>query len=262
MKAVVFAFVVSFLPLGFARAQAAAAVKQQARAEIFSSGFIDVVNNGQVNASSRFIRLNIGEQGRFVLPLSIYGGVSNNQFQNPQLGGQLLRSNDHLINQYINPSSGLVNICVEGIAFPKRADSQTTRFGFPYAIGERLLNGTRIGPVSNPATGRPVNFLNAYVTSGVYFQTGAWERTNSNNVGIFWASLRYHLTRSNPRQIREFLPDIQTNGFYHGYSIGFGIEINNLLNVKCIYYKYAKQPEIDYGLPIYQFSINYSTSKN
>jgi hypothetical protein len=32
--------------------------------EIFTSGFIDVMNNGQVNASARFIRLFIGEPGK------------------------------------------------------------------------------------------------------------------------------------------------------------------------------------------------------
>ena len=32
--------------------------------EILTSGFIDVVNNGQVNASARFIRLFIGSKAR------------------------------------------------------------------------------------------------------------------------------------------------------------------------------------------------------
>lgn len=44
--------------------------------------------------------------------------------------------------------------------------------------------------------------------------------------------------------------------------MGFGIEINNLVNIKGIYYKYTKKPEIEYGLPIYQFSFNYSFNKN
>ena len=32
--------------------------------EIFTSGFIDIINNGQVNASARFIRLFIGGLGK------------------------------------------------------------------------------------------------------------------------------------------------------------------------------------------------------
>lgn len=226
--------------------------------EIFTSGFIDVMNNGQVNASARFIRLFIGEPGKFALPISFYGGVSNNNFTNQQSSGQLVKSNDHLINQYINPMSGLINISIEGILFHKRKDTSITKFGLIYQIGERVLNGVRIGAINNPLTGKPTNFLNSFATSGLYFQTGAWEKTNSKNVGIFWMACRYHICKTNPKQIKEFLPNIETNGIYHGYSIGFGIEINNLVNIKAIYYKYNKEPEIDYGFPIYQFSFNYS----
>ncbi len=87
---------------------------------------------------------------------------------------------------------------------------------------------------------------------------GTWEPTNAKNVEVFWLATRYHLAYSNPTQIKEFLPDVTTNGLYKGYSIGFGVEINNLVNLKAIYYKYSKAPEIDCGLPIYQFLFNYS----
>jgi hypothetical protein len=50
--------------------------------EIFTSGFIDIINNGQVNASARFIRLYIGEPGKLAVPISLYTGVSSNNFQN------------------------------------------------------------------------------------------------------------------------------------------------------------------------------------
>ena len=230
--------------------------------EIFTSGFIDVLNSGQVNASARFIRLFIGEPNKLSIPISFYGGVSNNTFQNQNTGGQLTKSNDHLVNQYINPMSGLINISIEGIKFGKANDTVITKFGFIYQVGERVLNGIRVGSVTNPLTGKPTNFLNAFATSGLYFQTGAWERTNTKNVGIFWLAGRYHICRTNPNAIKQFLPDIQTNGIYYGYSVGFGIEINNLVNIKAIYYKYNKAPEIDYGLPIYQFSFNYTMNKN
>jgi hypothetical protein len=236
--------------------------KLSTKPEIFTSGFIDVMNTGQVNASARFIRLFIGEPGKFALPISFYGGVSNNNFQNQQNNGQLIKSNDHLINQYINPMSGLINISIEGIKFNKKKDTAITKFGYIYQVGERVLNGVRIGAITNPLTGKPTNFLNSFATTGLYFQTGAWERTNAKNVGVFWLAGRYHFCRSNSKQIKEFLPDIQTNGIYHGYSIGFGIEINNLVNIKAIYYKYEKEPEIDYGFPIYQFSFNYTMNKN
>jgi hypothetical protein len=229
--------------------------------EIFTSGFIDVVNNGQVNASARLIKLYIGEPDKIQIPLSFYGGVSSNNFQNQNTGGQLLKSNDHLVNQYINPFSGLVNVSIEGIAFRKRDSAKITKLGYIYQIGERVLNGIRTGDIRDPKTGKPSNFLNSFATAGLYFQTGAWEKTNTKNVGTFWLIARYHICRTNPNQIKQFLPDIQTNGVYHGYSAGFGVQINNLVDIKAIYYKYSKAPEIDYGLPIYQFTFNYTMNK-
>lgn len=77
-------------------------IKTLIKPEILTSGFIDIINNGQVNASARFIRLYIGEPGKFALPLSIYSGVSSNNFQNQQ--SQISnRSNEQLVTNFINP---------------------------------------------------------------------------------------------------------------------------------------------------------------
>lgn len=225
--------------------------------EIFTNGFIDIMNNGQVNASARFVRLYIGEPNKFAIPLSIYGGVSANNFQS-NTNQIVLKNNDHLINNYINPLSGLINLSIDGVLFKKRAKDKITKIGLLYHIGERVLTGFKAGSVNNPSTGKSVNFLNSFGSAGIYFQTGAWERTNAKNVGVFWLAFRYIGCYSNPTQIKDFLPDIETNGIYLGYSPAFGIEINNLINLKVIYYKYTKKPEIEYSVPIYQFSFNYS----
>ncbi len=225
--------------------------------EILTSGFIDIINNGQVNASARFIRLYIGEPGKFAIPLSIYSGVSSNNFQNGQ-SAMLNRNNDQLVTNFINPLSGLANLSIDGVIFFKRKSQKYTRAGILYHFGERILTGQKIGPSTDPSTGKPINFLNSFGVVGFYFQTGAWERNNSKNVGIFWLALRYIGCYTNPSQLKEFLPAIETNGKYYGYSIGWGVEINSLVNIKVLYYKYAKKPEIDYSLPIYQFSFNYS----
>lgn len=234
-------------------------LKKGYRPEIFTSGFIDIMNNGQINASARFIRLLIGEPGRFSIPLSFYSGVSANNFQNQSLAnGQ--RTNEHLISGYINPLSGLVNVSVDGIIYFDKS-YKLSRTGFLYHFGEKVLTGYKIGDITDPQTGKPISFLNTFATSGLYFQTGAWEKNNAKNIGVFWMIIRYHGIYSNPAQIKKFLPDIRTNGIYLGYSFGFGIEINNLVNLKVLYYKYTKKPEIEYSMPVYQFSFNY-TVKN
>ncbi|MEO7444390.1 MAG: hypothetical protein ABIT96_00195 [Ferruginibacter sp.] len=223
--------------------------------ELFSSGFIDVMNNGQVNASARLIKLYIGEPGKFSIPISFYGGVSNNNFQ--QQTPTFSKSNDHLVNQYINPLSGLINISIDDTNYFNQTES-VTKSGFIYRVGERVLNGVRVGPIADPRTGKATSFLNSFGFAGFLWQTGAWEKTNSKNIGVFWLAMRYHACYTNPKQIKEFLSEVETNGVYHGYSVGFGIEIDKVVNIKAIYYKYVKAPEIDYGFPIYQFTFNYT----
>ncbi|MCY7290706.1 MAG: hypothetical protein LH615_00840, partial [Ferruginibacter sp.] len=96
---------------------------------------------------------------------------------------------------------------------------------------------------------------------GLYFQTGAWERNSVKDIGISWVALRYIGCYTNAKQLKEIIPTIETNGLYHGYSIAWGVEINDYVKIKVVYYKYVKKPEIDYSLPIYQFSFNYSLKK-
>lgn len=224
--------------------------------EIFTNGFIDIMNNGQINASARFIRLFIGEQNKFAIPLSLYSGVSANNFQNQSSPGGL-KNNDHLVNAFINPLSGLMNISCDGLFFLERT-KKITKPGMLYHFGERVLTGYKTGPVTDPQVGKPVNFFNTFATAGLYFQTGAWEWNNTKNVGVVWLVIRYHWCYTHPARIKDFLPDVKTNGVYTGYSSGLGIEINNLINIKAIYYNYMKPPEVIYLVPIYQFSFNYS----
>lgn len=231
--------------------------------EIFTSGFIDIFNSGQVNASARFLRLNIGEPGKFSVPLSFYSGVSSNNFQS-QPGSSDTKGNAQLVIDYINPLSGLINISSDAIIFFKET-KKITKPGLTYQIGERLLTGYKTSFISDGEHNSgdevvtPVNFFNTFGSAGLYFQTGAWERNdNSNNeVGLFWISLRFISCYTSPKQIKKFLPDIETSGIYAGYSFGFGVEINSVVNIKVLYYKYIKQPEIEYYPSIYQFSFNY-----
>jgi len=238
-----------------------AAPKQ--KPELFTSGFIDIFNSGQVNASARLIRLNVGEPGKFSVPLSIYSGVSSNNFQAQSQGVYAPKTNAHLIIDYINPMSGLINVSSESILFFKKTQ-KITKTGLSYQIGERLLTGFRtIFENEEEHNGDekiiPVNFFNTFGSLGLYFQTGAWEKNNKeeNETGLFWLSLRFIACYTSPTQIKSFLPDVQTSGIYTGYSFGFGVEINSVVNMKVLYYKYIKNPEIDYYPSIYQFSFNY-----
>ena len=223
---------------------------------VFTNGFIDVMNSGQVNASARFLKIYLGEPGKISIPLSIYSGVSANNFRTQGVSfGQ--STNDHLYAAFINPLSGIMNISADGIVFLKLGN-QFSRVGFPFHFGERVLTGFRMGTVAGPQTARPVNFLNTFATTGLYFQTGAWEKNTARNIGLCWLVLTVHGCYTHPNMLRSFLPVLESNGIYTGYSVGFGVHINNLLNLRIVYYKYTKPPEIEYSLPVYQFTFNYS----
>src|ERR1700674_5565310 len=75
---------------------------QVPKTEIFSGGFIDIVQNGQMNASARLFRLYIGEPGKFQLPVSVYTGVSANNFSNSPVA-------DDVLLTLINPGTGIFN---------------------------------------------------------------------------------------------------------------------------------------------------------
>ncbi|MFM7645806.1 MAG: hypothetical protein ACKO41_03735 [Sphingomonadales bacterium] len=230
----------------------------QERPELFSAGFIDVVNSGQVGASARLVKLQIGEQGKFSLPLSVYGGVSNNSFSGIS-SLSLLRGNEQLVGQFITPLSGLLNLSVEGTWF-MRPRSFITKWGLLYQFGERVLTGNKLTSAALYSSQRPLHFLNSYLVSGLYFQTGAWEKFDQRNMGVCWLAIRYHLCYSGNKQLRQFLPAFTGNGLYSGYSMGMGVRINSLINLRAVYYQYQKAPEPDYLLPIYQFSFNYTVN--
>jgi hypothetical protein len=231
--------------------------KTNAKPEILTSGFIDIINNGQVNAAARLIRLMIGEPGQLTIPLSVYSGVSSNNFQNTMLaGGQ--RLNDQVVTNFLNPLSGLFNVSLEGLKYFKKRKPGITQSGILYHAGIRLLTGYRNNTGSGFVTGKPINFLNEFATGGFYFQTGAWEKNNDRNMGICWMAFRYITCKSSGKQLRLIEPGIRSNGFYHGWSFAWGIDITQLLNVKFIFYDYARKPEWESSPAIYQFSFSYS----
>ena len=142
--------------------------------ELFTSGFIDVFNSGQVNASARFLRLNIGEPGKFSVPLSFYSGVSSNNFQSQATPSYSPKSNAQLIIDYINPLSGLINVSSESVIFFTKTE-KITKPGFTYQIGERLLTGYKTvyeneeEHESGTESIVPVNFFNTFRQRGLVF---------------------------------------------------------------------------------------------
>ena len=168
-------------------------------------------------------------------------------------------SNELLATNLINPFSGLANVSTDGLQLFGKRRNKVTGWGILYQLGARVLSGMKQGYVASAAlTARSMNFINSFGSIGFYFQTGAWEKYQKRNVGVSWWMIRYISSWTNKKSLLEIVPGIQTNGFYTGYSLGWGVEVTKLVNFKVIYYKYLKEPEVEYYSPIYQFSVNYS----
>ena len=198
-----------------------------------------------MNASARVFKLYLGEPGKFVLPISLYTGVSSNSFNTAG------RSNETLILNIINPLSGIFNISLDGTHYFTTKEKGLTKFGFLYQVGERLLSYTDLQSFQT------ITFTNSYANSGIIFQTGAWEKNKTDNMGVFWISYRILIASSNTHIRSYFGPDYIEN-YVYGFSVGLGIEINRVVSIKGFYYRYLGIENAAFKIPIFQFSFNYS----
>lgn len=117
--------------------------------------------------------------------------------------------------------------------------------------GEKMIQGQQMGTL------KPFHFFATYTHAGLMFQTGAWERDKEKNMGVFWVLARYHAVRLNEdfSYLSGFEP---ARSAFHGMSVGLGIEINNVLNIKSFYYRYLEVKRTPFDMPIFQFTCNYS----
>jgi len=221
---------------------------QNKKPELFNSGFLDFQNSGQINASARVFRLYIGEPKKLMLPLSVYSGVSGNNYN---AGSSSSRGSEQMILGIINPMSGIMNISTENTVRIGKSKKSITGISYIYQIGEKLLTGQQITTYKN------FSFFTTYANLGLLFQTGAWEVNKEKNMGIFWLLLRGHIMQLGHsfEKLSGYPPD---QDYFKGFSIGMGVEINNVLNLKSYYYRYIDPGSTAFEIPIYQITFNYN----
>ena len=213
--------------------------------EILSGGFIDIIQNGQMNASARLFRLFIGEPGKFQIPVSLYTGVSANNLS-------YNRQNEEFVLNLINPGSGIFNLCFDGNNTILGKKSEFTSLQIQYQAGFRFLT------FFNRNIQKNITFFNSINAFGLTFVTGAWERNKPGNMGIFWLNIR-GLFSGNPRTVLKEIFTEPVSGKLFGYSAGIGMEISQALNVKIFYFRFLNNTEIPaFAQPFLQLSFNYS----
>ncbi len=219
--------------------------KSGRRPEILSGGFIDIVQNGQMNTSARLFRLFIGEPGKFQLPIAVYSGVSANHFSD-NLGSE------GILLALINPGNGVFNMTMDGNVNLVGNKQKLTGLQMQYQMGLRALS------VFNESRFTNYTFFNTVSGIGLTFLTGAWERNKTNNVGTFWLNLRALYSKSDLSILKQFF-NVPLSADLFGYSVGLGIEISQALNVKVFYFHYLVNESVPaFTQPFVQLTFNYS----
>jgi hypothetical protein len=225
---------------------------QPKKPELFNSGFIDFQNSGQMNASARVFKLYIGEPKKLMIPISVYSGVSGN---NINTGTGTSKGSEQMILGLINPMSGVFNLSTDNTIRIGRKSKSLTGVSLVYQLGEKMITGNQA------ITLKSFSFFSTYANSGLLFKTGAWEKDKEKNMGVFWLLFRYHVIQisNNFQTLSGYPPD---NRFFKGYSLGMGIEINNVLNIKSYYYHYIEPEASTFDIPIFQLTFNYNMKAN
>jgi hypothetical protein len=219
--------------------------EQPAKPEIFSGGFIDIVQNGQMNTSARLFRLYIGEPGKWQLPVSIYSGVSANQFS-------MYRENEDIIAGIINPGAGFFNMSLDGHHHLFGRKAGTTTLQLQYKSAFRFLSAFDTNLYRN------TSFYNLITGLGFSLLTGAWEKNKMENLGVFWLNLRA-LYSANPKPALKNLLGTGISPGIWGYSIGMGIDISQALNIRAFYFRVLNNLSFaSFREPVLQLSFNYS----
>lgn len=213
--------------------------------EILSGGFIDFIQNGQMNASARLFRLFIGEPGKFQVPVSVYTGVSANNLSSH-------RQKEDIIFQLINPGTGIINMSFDGNNRIIGKKTKITSFRLQYQAGFRFINSFDRLLYKN------IIYSNFITGGGFILITGAWEKTKQNNIGVFWFNLRGLFSHNPPELFRNFFTVPVTHNLL-AYSAGMGIEISQALNVKIFYFHFLNNRDVpEFVKPFLQLGFNYS----
>lgn len=225
--------------------------------EWLSAGMMELGLGGQMQASARVVRLLIGEPGKWQIPLSIYSGVTQPGAAAVGGGGVVNRLNESITWQLYSPWSGVLNIGFEGQRLWSSWGVQSG-LRFVFQFGERMLTGYRLGSINDPLSGKQQSVWNHYAVAGCVLQTGAWERTNPKNLGRGWIMVRGHFSYSAPDQLRLLFPIAQMRGWYGGASLGLGIEVSRVVQLRGVIYWPVKGPEWSTLRNLTQFSFQYN----
>ena len=223
--------------------------EQDGNIQVLKSGFVDFLTDGNIQASARLLRINIGEMNGFYLPFFIYTGASGNAFGSDEL-------NQTTVSNLLNPIGGNINLSFNGLQ-NLISVSGITKLKLAYQFGGRLLNGRDSVSKEN------LNFFNSFGNIGFFFQTGAWTPTDPSNMGVFYIQAKCITSMSSQENLQKLFGRTEIDSkLLLGYSVDAGIEINRVINIKLGLYQYTNKSNINLlKEPIIKFSLDYALRK-
>ncbi len=220
--------------------------------EILGKSFFDIFTNGNLQGTAQLLKINIGEPDGFNVPIFFLAGASGNGFSL-----ESDKKNENTISNLLNPIGGLFNGTWMGFYPFHTSKSGITSLKVSVQISTKLL--TADDSVSNDSE----FLLSGYGNLGVFFQTGAWESTDKNNIGVFWiqakAAASVFFSGGDLKNI--FGSALESKNFI-GYSVDGGLAINKRINLKFGIYQYVNNQSLEIlKKPVWKFSFDYNLKK-
>ena len=218
--------------------------------EILGRSFVDFFNNGKMQGTAQLMKINIGEKDKFYIPFYLFLGASGDGLGTPEL-------NENTVANLLNPIGGIFNGTFNGRNNLYKSESGITSLKIAYQLSGKLINA------QDSLTGVSSFLGSGYGNVGLFFQTGAWEDGDSENMGVFWIQAK--ITSSfgfQQEQLENIFGNETKDNYFIGYSFDLGLEINNRVNLKIGAYQYKNNQNIELlNKPVFKFSLDYNLKK-
>lgn len=216
--------------------------------KFLNTGFLDVFSSGTSQATVEIVKLYIGEPDKFKIPLYLFVSASGNT-----LGKE--ENNENTLGNLLNPLGGILNGTLN-----KRNRlfhyGKYTSLHIGYQASGKLISG------ENMQSEKLELFGSGFANAGLEFQTGAWESSNSSNMGVFWLHAKIAASFNGDSQMQRVFGDAIDDTTFAGYAIDLGIQIDGRINLKAGVYQYWGNKQVNgFNDPVFKFSFDYTAKK-
>lgn len=179
------------------------------------------LSDATVNSTMQFLKLRIGEDTGFSVPLRIF-------LSSPNIGISKAKLDQISINSLLSPVGGLFNFLIDDSKLIWDNGSKTG-ISLSYGVGYKFINGT----LRIDSSFRALHSL--YANLGCRFSTGAFVEDGQANKGDFILQTKAFGTSSIGKEsLTYFFPEIE-NKFIFGLSVDAVLFIDKTIDLRLSY---------------------------